>query len=344
MKKMFYSLILICVTGLLSVSCGYDNIQSMNVESNTNQTTYDIKNDVGEITESQNSGNGTDNTLIIDWSQKNKQYTDDGLLIVDYVDYPELFVMPDGGQPEEIKLRPERQSIYGTIIILEDGTNIKIEDFDPEAVQRVVGAEVESYEYTKEDCSICFLTGYINEQYVVRVPDVYHEYKIASFNILTGDDNLTQLYFEGDVPNVYISGCPCLKKIDFGYENTYRIIVKNCPNVESINGTEGFYVKSLMGVGENSVDFENIDLPVSIVMQNCMNNADFKTCSIKEGTKVIMGCFNDCENLESVVVPESVIFISDDCFNDCPEVTLYVAEGSVGEKYAVDKGLTYQYY
>lgn len=45
-----------------------------------------------------------------------------------------------------------------------------------------------------------------------------------------------------------------------------------------------------------------------------------------------------------LVVPESVIFISDDCFNDCPEVTLYVAEGSVGEKYAVDKGLTYQYY
>jgi hypothetical protein len=52
-------------------------------------------------------------------------------------------------------------------------------------------------------------------------------------------------------------------------------------------------------------------------------------------------CFSGCDNLASIVLDESIVSIGTSCFSPCLSLTLYVAEGSYAEAYALDNGISY---
>ena len=59
---------------------------------------------------------------------------------------------------------------------------------------------------------------------------------------------------------------------------------------------------------------------------------DFNTLEIKEGTRIIANnAFANCRNLESVIIPASVIRIGSEAFNGCENLTSIIIPASVAE-------------
>lgn len=73
--------------------------------------------------------------------------------------------------------------------------------------------------------------------------------------------------------------------------------------------------------------------------------ADLEKVILPQTVKTIgSSAFAECPALKEVYLPASVVNISEDAFNESPNVTLYVEKDSYAEKFAVEHGMTYEFY
>lgn len=52
--------------------------------------------------------------------------------------------------------------------------------------------------------------------------------------------------------------------------------------------------------------------------------------------------FADCNNLKEIYIPETTISIAEDAFEDCGRITIWGRSGSEAERYAKEKGFTFE--
>jgi len=88
------------------------------------------------------------------------------------------------------------------------------------------------------------------------------------------------------------------------------------------------------------------DAPVKIVGSDYALSMKYLcNVTICEGIEIIQrNAFQDCPKLAWIAIPESVYRIDEDAFNTASDLTLLVLEGSYGEEYAIEQGLTCKYF
>ncbi len=64
-----------------------------------------------------------------------------------------------------------------------------------------------------------------------------------------------------------------------------------------------------------------------------------KSATLSGGMTNLVEIFTGCTALESVYIPSGITSIDDSAFDDCPNVTIYCAEGSTAQAYAANKGI-----
>ncbi|MBQ7848267.1 MAG: leucine-rich repeat protein [Clostridia bacterium] len=81
---------------------------------------------------------------------------------------------------------------------------------------------------------------------------------------------------------------------------------------------------------------ETLDgLPVTELTEHCFAGMNL-SCVWLPGTLERIGCraFGDCEELQAAVIPASVCCIDETAFDGCPELCLFVTEGSYAHRFA----------
>lgn len=166
------------------------------------------------------------------------------------------------------------------------------------------------------------------------------------------------------------SGCSMLKDVHLPSSLSIisNALFSGCSSLESITLPE-----TVQEIGENAfsgcISLKAIVVPDSVVemgqaaFSNCSELRDvtlsknlktleinvFRYCYALENivipnglTSIKATAFADCINLKSVVLPTSVATFGSRVFSNCPNVTLFVMNGSEAHTYAIKEALAYQ--
>lgn len=131
-----------------------------------------------------------------------------------------------------------------------------------------------------------------------------------------------------------ISNCPELTDIEFGksmdmYSEFY---IKNCPKLTSFKVKESnksficingcIYTKDLKEFVKCPPGLKECEIlsGVEILRRSCFSYGNIENVIIPEGVIEIKDSFNNCENLKSIKLPESLQIIGYQCFLGCTEL------------------------
>jgi len=144
----------------------------------------------------------------------------------------------------------------------------------------------------------------------IKIPESYNEYPVTSIspNAFKDRADLKRIIIPDTVTKIgdfAFSGCTSLESVtigsgisEIGYET-----FENCDSI--VYNTYG-----------NAKYLGNSDNPYLVLVRAA--SWDFSTCSINENTKVICYfAFSGCIKLESIVIPDSIVFIGTDAFINC---------------------------
>ena len=149
-----------------------------------------------------------------------------------------------------------------------------------------------------------------------------------------------------EIPDALVHSCNNLEEVimpveckaikDDAFESCEKVTRIELPSNLSHLGRRVFY-------GCSSI--KELKLPVSV---REFGWATFKRCSsvesiiIPEGvTELPEELFEHCSAIKSITVPVSVKSIEENVFNDCPQLTVRVYEGSFAEKYMIANAIKY---
>jgi hypothetical protein len=128
-------------------------------------------------------------------------------------------------------------------------------------------------------------------------------------------------------------------------EKVTRIVncFQSCPNLTEV--TIACTSVEIEGSFENCAALKKLQLPSGVKsLASCFrNDAALQWVELSEGTVSVTASFSSCPELQWVFVPASVTEMNEQCFQDCPKVTLVVQPDSFGEQYAEEQGLPYVY-
>lgn len=192
------------------------------------------------------------------------------------------------------------------------------------------------------------------------------DFKISQSNTSEGS-KLTILKYVGDATSVTIPA-----EIDmvpvvtigyraFAYTQVKEVsILQNITSIDStafagisgltIYGIPGSYAEEYAS-GKNYTFISmfariepDIVLPaaLTIIEDEAFYGCTFRAVEVPDSVYSIGSkAFSNCSNLTQIVIPSSVVIITEDAFDSSPNVVIFCSKGSVAEEYAIENGFAY---
>ena len=133
------------------------------------------------------------------------------------------------------------------------------------------------------------------------------------------------------------SGCTNLESVDFLSKNcavnfdeeNYKGVFDNCPNLSVFNFADGIkYIPDYLLYG--CAGIESVTLPDSVtdIGSYTFANTNLKNVVIPENVESIgEGCFENCSELETIVINGRILLIGDNAFGGCDKIReIYIAD------------------
>lgn len=289
----------------------------------------------------------------------NKEYDENGLLIVSIDTFPDLFSaldFIDEATEDSKKYFKERTGVdleFGYYVKDEEGKIIdrkypttRYDILDPYVKEGDYDflSGVNYYDEYEVGYQVDFDNSKIKEPYKLIVPEFYKEKKVVLFCAPSEDENIVEIIYPDSNKYVEVSSCPNLKKIRCG-KNIRSLNITECSSFEGMDEWDYKNVKALMTTYEYSCGVKLFKAPsnVLIVTHSFNENDVIEEVSLPEGLIVIADSFRNSKNLISVNIPDSVVYIQDS-FYKCEKLVLTVGKDTVGERYAIDNNIKYVYH
>lgn len=198
--------------------------------------------------------------------------------------------------------------------------------------------------YENEGVKILFDNTKIDRKYKLIIPDEYKGRKVRDVSFVNNenDSNLVEIVYPDSCRTINIKGCYNLEKVSFD-NKVINVYINNCNKLTCIpNITNENYLR--IGSSYNSIAVEQVVIPDSVLLisYSFCNLEQISDINIGRNIKILMDSFNNCPKVGKVDIPDNISVIWNS-FMNCKNITLIVGKGTVGEKYAQDNNINYEY-
>lgn len=205
----------------------------------------------------------------------------------------------------------------------------------------VVGYSESGYE--EEGVYLSFDNESINQEYKLVVPEEFKGRKVLYLSFVNDiDDNLVEIEYPASCSSISIARCTNLKKLSFG-KNARYININQCRQLTDVSEITS---QDCVSIGNtfNKIPLEKYNIPDSIlaIRGSFCDLENTTEINLSNNILMIKDSFNNSQKLTKIDIPDSVSAIWNS-FNNCGDLTLIVGEGTVGEKYAKENELNYEY-